>query len=231
MPAASMTDENAPAATLMPIFATPFAEVALPVGSALNASLAALLAARATEEHRDSAARHDPLCYLSREDLFERQDEPVAALRNELLAGLCPAVLAATLHTEAEFDQLGVQARARFALIRPDGCLPAQTLPLASWCAIYCVAAPPAPAGRADSGVLRLYESRLGAMFADATTWRMRAPFAGGHHLWRPRPGSMAVFPAHLAHEVALNRTAGDLVLVIARVRFASPGQQASPPW
>jgi len=102
---------------------------------------------------------------------------------------------------------------------------------LASWCAIYCVAAPPAPPGRADSGVLRLYESRLGGMFADATTWALRPPFAGGHHLWRPRPGSMALFPAHLAHEVALNRSGGDLVLVRVRIRFANPGQQEAPPW
>lgn len=226
-----MTVQNAPGTTLMPIFATPFAEIALPVGSALNESLAALLIARATEERRDRLVRPDPLCYLSREDFFESQDEPVAALRSELLAGLCSAVLATTLHTEAEFDQLGVQARARFAIIRPDGCLPAQSLALASWCAIYCVAAPATPAGRADSGVLRLYESRLGSMFADATTWHLRPPFAGGHHLWRPRPGSMAVFPAHLAHEVALNRSDRDLVLVIARIRFANPGQQAAPPW
>ncbi|HXZ60246.1 MAG TPA: hypothetical protein VEG26_08660 [Steroidobacteraceae bacterium] len=226
-----MTAPTAPATTLMPIFATPFAEVALPVDSALNDSLAALLAARATEERRDAERGHDPLCYVSREDLFEWQDEPVAALRSELLAGLCPAVLATTLHTEAEFDQLGIQARARFVIIRADGCLPARSLPLASWCAIYCVAAPPAPAGRADSGLLRLYESRLGSMFADATTWRMRPPFAGGHHLWRPKAGSMAAFPAHLAHEIALNRGKGDLVLVIARIRFANPGQQAAPPW
>jgi hypothetical protein len=222
---------NAPAATLKTIFATPFAELALPVSSAWNETLAALLTARATEERRDPGAWRDPLCYLSREDLFEWQDEPVAALRSELLAGLCPAVLASTLHSETEFDRLGVQARARFAIIRPEGCLPAQSLSLASWCAIYCVAAPPEPAGRADSGVLRLYESRLSGMFADATTWRMRLPFAGGHHLWRPQPGSMAAFPAHLAHEIALNRGGSDLVLIIARVRFANPGQQASPPW
>lgn len=226
-----MTARNAPAAALMPIFATPFAEVALPLESALNQSLAALLAGRATEEHRESGERRDPLCYLSREYLLEWRDEPVAALRSELLAGLCSAVLATTLHTEAEFDELGVQARARFAIIRPDGCLAAQSLALASWCAIYCVAAPPAPPGRADSGVLRIYESRLGGMFADATTWRMRPPFAGGHHLWRPCPGSMAVFPAHLAHEIALNRSDREMVLVIARVRFANPGQQAAPPW
>jgi len=226
-----MAAQSAPAATLMPIFATPFAEIALPVESTLNDALAALLAARATEERRDLARQRDPLCYVSREDLFDWPDEAVAALRSELLAGLCPAVLATTSHTEAAFDQLGLQARARFAIIRADGCLPAESLALASWCAIYCVAAPPAPSGRVYSGVLRLYESRLSGMFADATTWSLRPPFAGGHHLWQPRPGSMALFPAHLPHEIALNRSGGDLVLIRVRVRFANPGQQEAPPW
>jgi hypothetical protein len=226
-----MTGQSPPAATLLPIFATPFAQVALPVAAGLNESLAALLASRATEERRDPERRRDPLCYVSREDLFEWRDAPVAAMRDELLAGLCPCVHATTLHSEAEFDRLGIQARARFVIIRPDGCLPAQSMALASWGAIYCVKAPSAPAGRADSGALRLYETRLGGMFADATTWRMRHPFAGGHHLWHPRPGSMAAFPAHLPHEIALNRSDGDLVLLIVRARFANPGQQEAPPW
>lgn len=227
-----MTDPSPPpAATLLPIFATPFAEVVLPVDAALNESLATLLTARATEERREGDRKRDPLCYVSREDLFEWGDQPVAAVRDELLAGLCPVVHATTLHTPADFDQLGVRARARFVIIRPDGCLPAQSLPLASWCAVYCVTAPPVPAGRADSGVLRLYESRLSGMFADATTWCMRHPFAGGHHLWRPRPGSMAAFPAHLLHEIALNRGATDLVLLVVRALFANPGQPEAPLW
>lgn len=226
-----MTDQSPPAATLLPIFATPFAEITLPVGAALNESLAALLTARATEERRDPQRRRDPLCYVSREDLFEWRDAPVAAVRDELLAGLCPPVLATTLHSEAEFDQLRVQARARFVIIRPNGSLSAQSMALASWCAIYCVKAPPAPAGRADSGVLRLYETRLASMFADATTWRLRHPFAAGHHLWHPRAGSAAAFPAHLLHEVALNRSDSDLMLLVVRARFENPGQQEVPPW
>ncbi|HEV2284708.1 MAG TPA: hypothetical protein VGR80_01600 [Steroidobacteraceae bacterium] len=226
-----MTDPSPPAASLVPIFATPFAQAALPVEAAFNQTLAGLLGARATGERHDPDRRRDPLCYVSREDLFESRDEPIAALRNLLLAGLCRSVLAATLHGEAEFSRLGLRSRARFVIVRPDGCLPAQSLALASWCAIYCVAAPPAPAGRADSGVLRLYEMRLGGMFADATTWRLRPPFAGGHQLWHPRPGSMALFPAHLLHEIALNRSDGDLMLVILRARFENPGQQEIPPW
>ena len=41
----------------------------------------------------------------------------------------------------------------------------------------------------------------------------------------------MATFPGHLAHEIALNRSDGEMVLIIARIRFANAGQQAAPPW
>ena len=222
---------NAPAAAPVPIFATPFAALPLAVPAALNEALAALLAARATEEQRDPETPPDPLCYRSREDLFDWSADPVAALRREMLGALCAVVRATNLGAPGEFDRLTVQARARFALIRPDGGLPAASLPLASWCAIYCVAAPPGPSARPLSGVLRLYEPRLGSMFMDAANWRLRPPFAGGHHTWQPVAGQMAAFPAWVAHEIALNRTDQDLVLVIARVRFANPGQESAPPW
>lgn len=222
---------NAPAATLSPIFASPFLSAGL-VG-VRNDALAALLYKLASEGPRDSQGQPDPLCYSSREDLFDQPDEAVAALKREMLGGLCAAVMAMNPYTEAEFDQLVVQARARFLVVRPDGFVPATTLPVASWCAVYCVAAPPAVPSttRFDSGVLRLYEPRLGSMFADASNARLKSPFAFAHHTWRPVPGHMAAFPAHLIHEIALNRASGDLLLVRARVRFASPSYEYMPPW
>lgn len=222
---------NAPAATLVPIFATPFAAVPLAGAGSLNPALAELLAARATEDRRDPTTLPDPLCYRSREDLFDEEHETLAALRREMLAGLCGAVMATTSYTAAEFDRLGIQARARFVIVRPDGCLPATTASLASWCAIYCVAAPPAAPARADSGVLRLYQTRFGTMFMDASNWNLRAPFSASHLIWHPAAGDMVAFPASLAYEIALNRTDSDLILVIARARFANPGQQAMPSW
>ena len=84
---------------------------------------------------------------------------------------------------------------------------------------------------RADSGVLRLYESRLGTMFADATNAAMRVPFTPGHYTWRPVPGQLAVFPAWLTHEIALLRAPGQLVLVTVRVRFVAPGQKGVMRW
>jgi hypothetical protein len=41
----------------------------------------------------------------------------------------------------------------------------------------------------------------------------------------------MAVFPASVLHEIALNRAEANLCLVTARLRFAHAGQTATPPW
>jgi hypothetical protein len=115
--------------------------------------------------------------------------------------------------------------------VAPDGRVPAAIYPLTAWCGIYCVAAPPPSAMRSDSGVLRLYESRLGTMFADATNAAMQVPFTPGHYSWQPVPGQLAVFPGSLTHEIALVRSPGHLVLVTVRVRFVAPGQQGMTRW
>jgi len=218
------------APSIVPIFATPFAVVPSGAPAELNAALASLFLGRATEEFRDPVAARDPLCFRSREDLLEWQSEPVARLGRELLGGVCAVVMAVNRYTDAEFDALGVQARARFMVVRPNGCMPAASAPMASWCAVYCVATPPPSPTRADSAVLRLYAIREPAMFMDAANWGLREPYSGTHHVWRPVPGEMAVFPASILHEVALNRSEADLLLVTARVRFARPGQ-VTPSW
>jgi hypothetical protein len=219
------------APTIVPIFASPFAEVPIEASAAFNPPLVALLTARATEQYRDPDLPRDPLCFRSREDLFEWDHELISRLRGEMLAGICSAVMAVNLYTSAEFDALKLQARARFTIVRPDGCLPATSAPMASWYALYCVAAPPATPARADSALLRLYTLGSGTMFMDAANWRLRPPFPTSHHHWQPVPGQMAVFPASLLHEVALNRTHENLLLIAVRVRFAHPWQTATPPW
>jgi hypothetical protein len=217
--------------TIVPIFATPFAIVPLAGEADLNAALAALFLSRATEEYRDPESARDALCFRSRENLFEWPQEAVQRLRREMLGGICAAVMAVNRSTEAEFDALGVQARARFAIVRPNGSIPAATAPLASWYAFYCVAAPPPTVARVDSGVLRLYAIRDASMFLDAANYRLREPFTGAHHVWRPVAGEMVVFPASILHEVALNRTEASILLVSARARFSHGGEGQLPPW
>jgi hypothetical protein len=217
--------------TIVPIFATPFAIVPLAGEADLNAALAALFLSRATEEYRDPESARDALCFRSRENLFEWPQEAVQRLRREMLGGICAAVMAVNRYTEAEFDALGVQARARFAIVRPNGSIPAATAPLASWYALYCVAAPPPTAARVDSAMLRLYAIRDASMFLDAASYRLREPFAREHHVWRPVAGEMAVFPASILHEVALNRTEASMLLVSARARFSHGAEAQLAPW
>lgn len=215
---------------IAPIFATPFAVVPVAEAAQLNRPLSSLLRSRADETQRDPATPADPRCFRGRENLFEWREPEIGALRVAMLGGACGAIMTVNSYSEAEFDALSVQARARLLIVRPDGCVPATAAPMASWYALYCVAAP-GDAARADSGVLRLYGVRQSTMFMDASNWNLRAPYRTGHHVWRPVPGHMAVFPAAVAHELALNRTGEELLLVAARLRFAAAGQVEAPPW
>jgi hypothetical protein len=217
------------APTIVPILATPLGIVPLPDAEPLNGVVGELFESRAAAAHGRSGG--GPLCYRSDDDLLEWPDEPVRRLTTEILRGTYAVVRAVNSLSEPQLQSLETQARIWYTLVRPDGCVPAARYPLTTWCAIYCVAAPEPATTRRDSGVLRLYESRLGTMFADATSANMRLPYALGHFTWRPAPGQLAVFPASVTHEIALNRSAGDLVLVTARVRFVGPGQSGLATW
>jgi hypothetical protein len=78
---------------------------------------------------------------------------------------------------------------------------------------------------------LRLYESRLGTMFQDATNAQLRVPFRTAHYSWHPVPGHMVIFPAYLTHEIALLRAPGELTFVTLRLRFVAPGQSGMTRW
>jgi hypothetical protein len=216
---------------IVPIFAAPFAVVEAAGSAGLHEQLAALFSSRATPDYRDARTPADPLCFVSREDLFDWEVEAVGHLRRQMLAGVCTVVMPTTTYTQAEFAALKMQARARFVIVRPNGCLPAATAPMASWYALYCVAAPAPVPERVDSAALRLYGVRHGTMFKDASNARLRTPYGDSHYLWRPVAGQMAVFPGSILHEVALNRAKSDLVLVTARVRFAHGAEGTTPAW
>ena len=207
----------------MPIFATPFASLALDLPDGLNAELLRLFEARSTAAFRDPRVPPNPLSFVSRDDLLDWPEAPVQRLRQELLGGVAATVAAVSPQTEAEFEALHLQARGWFTLVHPNGSIPAATHPMTAWCAVYCVAAPAQAGERYDGGALRLYETRLHTSFLDATTWNLRAPFGPGHHIWRPKPGHLAVFPASHPHEIALNRGTSVIALVMATVQFAAP--------
>lgn len=216
--------------TVVPIFATPFGVVPLPAAGRLNPALGVLLAARAAAD-MDPFRTSNPLCYKSRDDLLDWADPTVQAVAAEILRGIYTVVAAVNTLTEAQLRSFVPQARAWFTILRQDGALAASSYPLTSWCGIYCVAAPPKSTSRRDSGALRLYESRLGTMFADATNSGMRLPYVPGHYAWYPVPGQLAVFPASITHEVGMIRAPGELVLLTMRARFVAPGQTGWATW
>jgi hypothetical protein len=221
------------AASVMPIFASPFGVVPLPEAETRNPALCELLRARAAADARGGAPGSTPLCYLSADDLLEwgRASPALGRTCTDILGGVLAVVEAVNTFAPGQLQSFTAQARGSFAIVRPNGSVPAVHQPQSAWCAIYCAAAPPPSEVRQDSGLLRLYEGRLGTMFADATTSSMHTLYATGHCTWRPVPGSVAVFPAWLRHEVALLRAPGELILLRLRVRFVAPGQDGQVNW
>ena len=215
--------------SVVPIFATPFAVLTLPEAEKLNAAVTGILMAQAAAT--PGAHGSNPLCYIGRDDLLDSAAEPLRSLNAEILRGVSSVAAAVNDFTAEQFHSLAIQARGWFSIVRPDGGLPAVSYPLTSWCGIYCLEAPQVSSTRRDSGVLRLYEARLGTMFSDATNATMRIPFAPGHYTWRPVPGQLAVFPACITHEIAPIRAAGQLTIVTVRVRFVAPGQKGWARW
>jgi hypothetical protein len=213
---------------VLPLFATPLGIVTLPMAEERNPQLVDLFVQRAA---RDRTANASAKVYRSPDDLFDWPEPAARALGTEILRGVCAVVETLNAFAPGQLNSFKLEARGWFTIVEQFGSLPAANYPLTAWCAMYCVAAPEACATRQDSGVLRLYESRLGTMFQDATNSVMRVPFTSGHYAWRPVPGQVAIFPAALSHEIALVRSAGRLILVTARARFIAPGQQGVGRW
>ena len=214
--------------TVMPILATPLGIATLADAQQLNPALAESFTQR---EAADPARARNPLRYMSSDDLLEWPETPVRRLADGIAGAVYSLIGSVSDITEVQLRACKLEARAWFTRIRTNGAVPASNHPLTAWCAIYCVAAPAPAPDRADSGVVRLYESRLGSTFQDATNSVLRIPFSASHYVWRPEAGQLVIFPASLTYEVALLRAAEELLLVTARLRFIAPEQQGFARW
>ena len=219
---------NAVPLTVMPILATPLGVATLADAQELNPALAELFAQRAAA---DPAQTRNPLRYVSSDDLLEWPETPVRRLADGIAGAVYSLIGVVSDVSEAQLRACRLEARAWFTRVRSNGAIPAANHPLTAWCAIYCVAAPAPAQDRADSGVVRLYETRLGSTFQDATNSVLRIPFSASHYAWRPVAGQLVIFPASLTYEVALLRAAEELLLVTTRLRFVAPEQQGFARW
>jgi len=219
-----------PSLSVVPVFATPFALMELPAALQANQVVAQLLMKQAAATPV-AATASDPLCYRSTDDLLEWNDPAVSQMCGEILRGVWSTVAAVNTFTPEELKSLSMQARGSFTIVQPNGSVPATNHSLTAWCGVYCLEAPQRSAERSYSGVLRLYESRLATMFADATNTTMRVPFTPGHYSWRAVPGQLAVFPGSLTYEIPLIRAASQLTLITVRTRFMGAGQEGLSRW
>jgi Putative 2OG-Fe(II) oxygenase len=220
---------NAVAPIVMPILATPLGVATIPDAAEFNGALCELFTQRAALGH--GLGPGDPLRIRSSDDLMEWPEAPVRRLASAIAGAIYQFVGSVSEISEPQLRACNLESRAWFTLIRSNGRVPATNYPLTTWCAIYCVAAPSPVDGRADSGSVRLYESRLGTSFQDASNAVMRIPYSQAHYAWRPTAGQLVIFPGSLTHEVAPLRAAGELVLVTARFRFVGSGQQGLSRW
>ena len=219
---------NATLSSVVPILATPLGIVTVSDAEGLNPHLSALFARRAAADHRSAP---NPCAFRSTDDLMD-WPEPAGASTDagEFECRLLVVSSVCNLN-DAQLRSFKFEMRSWFTIVRTNGSVPAANYPLSAWCAIYCVAAAAQVEDRPDSGVVRLYESRLGSTFQDATNSVLRIPYSPMHYFWRPVAGNLLIFPASITHEVALLRAAGELVLVTARCRFVAPGQQGFSRW
>jgi len=199
----------------VPLFATPFTAVNTGTSREFNARVASLC-----ESQRAGEALH----FRSRPDLLESSDPTVGELRQLMLGQATSVVAGLGSLGAAEFGRLQIQARGWCSIVQRNGHVPAQHIPGASWLAVYCAQAGETDAGFTSAGVLRIYERRLESVYRDASTGGLKPPFRFGNHTWTPSPGWMALFPAHLRHEVSVVRSATPLVLVFAMIRFLEQG-------
>ena len=194
----------------VPLFATPFAAVDTGADRHFNARLVSLC-----ESQRPGAPSGDH----GQRDFLDSDGATSGELKR-LILGHASAVVAGLVDDTEEFARLHIQARGWCSIVQQSGHIPSQHFPGASWLAVYCAQAGEPDAGFKNAGVLRLYEKRLASIYRDASNSELKPPYRYGSHTWAPVPGWMALFPAHVAHEVSVVRSVTPLILVFAMIRF-----------
>lgn len=203
----------------VPLFATPFAAVNTGTDHPFNARLANLCESQRSAALPGDASR-DPLHFRGRTDFLDSPDATAGELKRLILGQASAVVAGLSSIGAAEFARLHAQARGWCSIVQRNGHVPAQHFSSASWLAVYCAQAGESDAGFKSAGVLRLYERRLGSIYRDTSIAELNSPYRYGNHTWSPVPGWMALFPAHVPHEVSVVRSATSLILVFAMIRF-----------
>ncbi len=192
-------------AKLVSLFAVPLSIIQLPGCAALNEELEALFLSRETDENRNPTPSHSPQqeTFESRFNLFRWPETCIQTLRSFVLDSLVQTVRGLVPAAPEELARLTVHNHTWFHITRYAGSFVAHNHPLASWSAVYCVRPGEQPRAHPESGLLRLFDPRVGAdAYQDAANRTLQAPYGVGPVDLRLEAGQLVVFPSYLMHEV-----------------------------
>jgi hypothetical protein len=211
---------------LTPAFAVPVYHARLESCARLNGELEHLFLARETPAYRNPTPAHNPQAEMfeSRVDLFTWPEPCIQELRKFMLESVFRAAMAASEIPPAEFARLRLSNHTWFHITRHTGYFVAHNHALASWSAVYCVKDGTDAAAAPRGGLLRLFDTRVGAdAFLDAANQRLRQPFIVGDLELQLEPGQLVVFPSYLFHEVTPYYGPDTRITVASNCWFSAP--------
>ena len=196
---------QAPMIRLSPGFAVPFGETFLTGHERLNRELEALFLARESDEYRNPTPSHTPQAetFESRFNLFKWPEPCVRELREFVLSSVGQTALHASTAQAEELGKLTLHNHTWYHISRYAGSFVAHNHPLASWSAVYCVRAGERVPEHPGSGLLKFFDTRVGAdSYLDPSTRLLKAPYALRPREVRLEAGQLVIFPSYVFHEV-----------------------------
>lgn len=193
---------------IMPVFASPIVDTALPNPEALNESLRKLFLAWEADTTRKRSSAPTPVIkvavYESDFALFSNPEPEIQTLARFCLQNIGYVVQQLNGYSIAEMQQLRIFEHSWYHLTRHGGYTAQHNHPMASWSGVYCVDPGDSVPDKPNNGALRFLEARTTAsMYLDAGNAHWRSPFSFGEMAFNLRAGQLLMFPSYLMHEVA----------------------------
>lgn len=214
---------------VVPAFAVPFVEAALPDSESLNRELRELFLAREADGERwrnpATSMRINPGLFESEFNLFAWPEPCVERLREFCWGALSRAIAQLSGYGPAEMGRLQIHSHTWFHITRRGGYFGLHNHPMASWSGVYCVASGQHDADKPDSGALHFANpNQLANMYVDPANSRIRAPYNMNGKSYRFQPGQLVLFPSWVNHEVLPFFGEGERITVAFNTWYALDG-------
>ncbi len=197
-----------PRIDILPAFASPIVDSALPDCEALNTKLRKLFLHWEQDTSRKRASAPTPVIkvavYESDFRLFDNPEPEIQALAQFCLQHVGYITQQLNGYSHEEMQDLRIFHDSWYHLTRHGGYTAQHNHPMASWSGVYCVDPGDEVPDKPNNGALRFLEARSTAgMYLDAGNAHWRPPFGLGEIAFKLKAGQLLLFPSYLMHEVA----------------------------